>query len=133
MAVVFVATAIAQDRYGFVTFKTADGVEQSLPAMGLSITFKDGQLLAVNGGHSATIPLSDISSMFFSYTATGITAPEKNAVKVRVVDGKLQIDAPAGSRVSVFTPDGRLVGTENLTKGIYVVRVNEQTFKIVSE
>ncbi len=133
MAVVFVTTAVAQDRYEFVTFKTADGVEQSLPAMGLSITFKDGKLLAVNGEQSATIALSDISSMFFTYTATGIATPEKNAVKVRIVGGKLQIDAPAGSRVSVFTPDGRIVGTENLTKGIYVVRVNEQTFKVVSE
>ena len=40
--------AQAQD-YGYLTFRTADGTEQSIAAAGLKITFTDGKMLATAG------------------------------------------------------------------------------------
>ena len=41
-------------------------------------------------------------------------------------------DAPAGSRISVYTPDGRRVPTTGLSAGTYIVKINDQTFKILA-
>lgn len=133
-ALAFAATlgAAAQSR-DYLTFRKADGTEQSLPAVGLKLTFADGQVKAVNGQQSATFALADLRTMFFAQTATGITAAGQTATAAPViVGGRLVTNAPAGSRVSVFTADGRRADADNLPRGLYIVRIDGQTHKVMS-
>lgn len=118
----------------YLTFRTADGTEQSLTAVGLKLTFSDGQLVATGNGETTTFSLTDLSSMFFSQTATSIAGiTDANATKVDIVNGQLKVTAPAGSRISIHSLDGRQANSNNLPKGVYLVRVNNQTFKVLSE
>lgn len=118
----------------YLTFRTADGTEQSLTAVGLKLTFSDGQLVATGNGETTTFSLTDLSSMFFSQTATSIAGiTDANATKVDIVNGQLKVTAPAGSRISVHSLDGRQANSNNLPKGVYLVRVNNQTLKVLSE
>ncbi|MDO4929960.1 MAG: hypothetical protein Q4E59_02380 [Bacteroidales bacterium] len=119
----------------YLTFRTADGTEQSLTAVGLKLTFSDGQLVATGNDGTTTFSLTDLSSMFFSETVTGISnVSGASATKVRIVNGALKVTAPAGSTISVRTTDGRQVNKDQyLPKGMYIVRVNNQSFKVLSE
>ncbi len=117
----------------YITFRTANGTERSMTAVGTTITFKDGQITATNGADKATWSLSELSTMFFSSQATGIETATTQPVTVAIINGQLQVTAPNGSNISVYTADGRLVSGNNLTKGLYIVRVNQQTFKVLAK
>ncbi len=117
----------------YITFRTTNGTERSMTAVGTTITFKDGQITATNGADKATWSLNDLSTMFFSAQATSIESATIQPVAVAIINGQLQVTAPAGSSVSVYTADGRLISGNNLNKGIYIVRVNQQTFKVLAK
>ena len=70
--------------------------------------------------------------MFFSLTPTGISSVGNDDVKVGIVDGQLRVDAPAGSRIAVYAADGRLVEGRTLTRGLYIVKVNDKTYKLLA-
>lgn len=48
-----------------------------------------------------------------------------------VVDGKLQVNAPEGTKVDVYAVDGRKVNADNLVKGTYVVRIHNKSVKVL--
>ena len=101
----------------------------------LKITFANDNLMATNGTETFTAPVADMSKMFFSTTPTAVNtvAASDNGLHASIVNGQLKINAPAGSRVSVYSIDGREVGTAQLTKGTYLVRVNNQTLKVIAQ
>lgn len=55
--------------YQYLNVTKADASVESITAAGLKITFSDGNLVAVSGGESHTISLSEIASLQFSDTA----------------------------------------------------------------
>lgn len=101
----------------------------------LKITFANDNLVATNGTETFTAPVADMSKMFFSTTPTAVNTvvTDANGLHASVVNGRLKVNAPAGSRVSVYSIDGRQVGTAHLTKGTYLVRVNNQTLKVLAQ
>lgn len=101
----------------------------------LKITFANDNLVATNGTETFTAPVADMSKMFFSVTPTAVNtiAANANGLHASIVNGHLKVNAPAGSRVSVYSIDGRQVGTAHLTKGTYLVRVNNQTLKVIAQ
>ena len=121
--------------YDYLTLRTADGTEKSLGIDGLRITFADGKLNADNGRESASVPLADMSCMFFSLQTTGIGSQASlsdASLQVRIVGGRLITNAPAGSSIRVYGVDGRQVSTARLAAGTYIVNINGRTFKLLA-
>lgn len=129
------ATAASAQTYSYLTLQQQNGSETSLSIDGLKITFDNGNLVATNGSESTTIPLVNMQKLYFATQPTGIDGVEGTSatVSATIVGGRLQVNAPEGSAVSVYSIDGRQVGTENLSAGAYVVKVAGRTFKVLSK
>lgn len=123
---------VAAQSSDYLTFRDAKGSERSLSVDGLKITFEGGTLNATCATGEATFELSQLREMFFTATATGIAAATRDNTKVSIVGGRLRVDAPAGSRIAVFTADGRQVDGRELPRGLYIVKVNDKTHKVIA-
>lgn len=133
LCVLLASTSVTQARdFDYLTFLDANGSERSLPVDGLKITFADGKLHASAASKDVVFELSQLREMFFSLTPTGISSVGNDEVKVGIVDGQLRVDAPAGSHVAVYAADGRLVEGRTLTRGLYIVKVNDKTYKLLA-
>lgn len=133
--VISAISATAQT-YNYLTLQKTDGEEKSLTISGLKITFSDGNLVATNSTSSATIPLSQMQKMYFSSKATGIesAATSPSEINASIVNGRLQLNVPEGSQVQIYSIDGRKMSAEStFTKGVYVVRVGNQSIKILAQ
>lgn len=132
-ALLAAATACAQQQ-DYLTFRTASGAERSLPAVGLKMTFADGRLTAVSSAGQVVFALTELSSMYFSSTPTGIAAAGlPDAATVTVENGRLRVNAPAGTPVRVFGADGREVRSDALGRGLYIVRVGDKNYKVMAQ
>lgn len=127
-------TAAADNDY--MVFQKTNGEESSLNVDHLKITFADGAMNATDGKNSFSVALSDMNKMFFSANPTmGIeqaTTATSDEVSATIENGQLHVTAPAGSRVSVYSLDGRQVGTRYLAEGTYLVRINNTTLKVLA-
>lgn len=144
MLVLAASASLGAQTLGYLTVRTADGGERSLPIDGLKLTFEDGCLVARASEAVASYPLGDLDLMYFSAQPTAIASlsPEQAAPVYR--DGLLTVSAPAGTRVLLYSADGRLVsgfvketdGSESfapgLPSGVYVVSANGKTAKFLA-
>lgn len=132
MLLLGVATASAQS-YDYLVLQKANGNTVDLKVDGLKLTFEKGNLVAsYNDAAETTVSLADMAKMYFSTQATGIeNAAAADKAEVSVVNGKLQVNAPAGTKVDVYAVDGRKVNAGNLVKGTYVVRMNNKSVKVL--
>ena len=118
------ALAIAGD-YIYLTLRTANGRETPLVVDKLRLTVSNGQLVATNSDGSVTFPLSELRVMYFSNDASGISTDI--------------VSMPNDGAVEVYTTSGVLVGSyaslteakATMKRGIYVIKTNDKTFKIV--
>ena len=124
-------TASAQS-LDYITFRTVSGMEASLPVDGLKITFEGTQLHAVAQEQKADFNLMDMAMMFFSSTATAIDRVENVVENVSIVNGRMVVDVPEGTEIQVFGADGRRIGENSLLKGMYLVKVNGRTYKMMA-
>ncbi len=130
------ALTVSAQNYNFLTFQKSSGSETSLKADHVKITFEEGNLVATNGSETFSAPLSKMGKMFFSDTATSIETVETNAeaLTASIVNGQLRTNAPVGSRISVFSLDGRLLNAQTpISRGTYLVRINNTTLKVVAQ
>lgn len=109
--------------YTYLTLVEQDGTKTSLTAIGLSITFSDGNLVATNSitSESKTIPLSNFVSMNFSNnneSTTGINTIESDSFSISDADAIYDL---AGRQISSYAP---------LAKGIYIIKKGSVTRKI---
>lgn len=133
LSLLLASTLVTQARdFDYLTFLDVSGSERSVPVEGLKITFADGKLHASAASENVAFELSQLREMFFSLTPTGISSVGNDEVKVGIVDGQLRVDAPAGSRIAVYAADGRLVEGRTLTRGLYIVKVNDKTYKLLA-
>ena len=119
--IVSVALTNAAD-YHYLVFKSADGNSTSLSALGLTITFQDGNLVASDGTTQASFPLSELSSMYFSNTS-GIAT-----VSTARNDGLVTVYSATGACCGQFSSLGE--ARQQLQPGVYVMRMKDQTIKI---
>lgn len=107
--------------YTYLTIVEQDGTKTSLTAVGLTITFSDGNLVATNSttSESKTISLSNLASMNFS-TANETTTGIQN-VSIDIDDADTFIYDLSGRQI----PSGA-----SLTKGIYIIKKGSVTRKI---
>lgn len=109
--------------YTYLTLVEQDGTKTSLTAIGLTITFSDGNIVATNSAtsESKTISLSSFASMNFSNsneTTTGINAIEAESFGI-------------GDAEAVYDITGRQIpAATSLPKGIYIIKKGNTVRKI---
>lgn len=126
------ALGMSAQSLDYLTFRTAAGTEQSLPIDGLKMVIADGRLQISSPQAHLDFALAELNCFFFSAEPTAIRTVSDGQPGVSIVGGTLRTDAPAGSRISVYTPDGRRVPPTGLSAGTYIVKINDQTFKILA-
>ncbi len=119
LAAISITTHAAE--YTYLTIVEQDGTKTSLTAVGLTITFSDGNLVATNTttSESKTVSLSNLASMNFSTSNETTTGIQDISIDIQDTD------------TYIYDLSGRQIpsGT-SLTKGIYIIRKGSVTRKI---
>lgn len=131
------------ESYDYLVLRNSNGEQQSLSAMGLKITFRDGCLVAQPAdGEAVTVNLADMAAMHFSTEAvtavTGVTAQYGVRLQGRSIvfalpaNGQATVATPAGVTVAQFHAQGQVgqFATGQLPRGIYIVKTDSATTKI---
>ena len=131
------------DNYAYLTVGQ-DGGETSIEVSQISkITFDASNMIVhLSNGSQQELPLSSLSRMFFSETASqGISLMQAGQEKIKYEGGSLRLLLADGEKATIYNMKGEAVYTtnrssevtlDNLHKGIYIVRVGNETKKIMS-
>ena len=113
---VLLATLTAQaEGYTYLTFETTDGAKASVAVENLTLTISGTTLTA----GSQQFTLSNLSKMYFSTsdeTATGIEDINSTAIE---------------EATDIYDLQGHKVSKEQMKKGVYIVKTNSRTYKMV--
>ena len=113
---VLLATLTAQaEGYTYLTFETTDGAKASVYVENLTLTISGTTLTA----GSQQFTLSNLSKMYFSTsdeTATGIEEINSAAIE---------------EATDIYDLQGHKVSKEQMKKGVYIVKTNSRTYKMV--
>lgn len=104
--------SVQGENYSFLTFQTNDGTEYSIAVADLTISFKDGNMVASDG---TTLPLSALSKMYFS-TTSAIAELDGDTGNVIVFDSK-------GVRIGAYSSLSKAL--DALGKGMFVIQDKE--------
>ena len=114
MALVGALTVQAED-YPYLTFETTDGAKASVPVSSLTLTISGTTLTA--GSQSFT--LSNLSKMYFSTSDETVTGIEEIT------------SATLDEASSIYDLQGHKVSKEQMRKGVYIVKTNNRTYKMI--
>ena len=113
---VLVATLTVQaEGYTYLTFETTEGAKASVSVENLTLTINGTTLTA----GSQQFTLSNLSKMYFSTsdeTATGIEEINSAAIE---------------EATDIYDLQGHKVSKEQMKKGVYIVKTNSRTYKMV--
>ena len=113
---VLLATLTTQaEGYTYLTFETTDGAKASVAVENLTLTISGTTLTA----GSQQFTLSNLSKMYFSTsdeTATGIEEINSAAIE---------------EATDIYDLQGHKVSKEQMKKGVYIVKTNSRTYKMV--
>lgn len=116
----------------YLTLRMADGTECSVPSSGLTLTFGNGQMTVRSAQGTTNYALTSLAQMWFAATPTAISSLSGSNAGIRIVGGQVVATGIAQADIRVFTPDGREVGQSGLTRGLYIVRTPQQTYKVTA-
>ena len=106
----------AEDSYTYLTFETTDGAKVSVSVSSLPVTINlDNSTLAIG---NETFALADLSKMYFSTQSETTGIQEINSAT---------IDEAA----DIYDLQGHKVTKAQMKKGVYIVKSNSKTYKIV--
>jgi hypothetical protein len=114
MTLVGALTVQADEAYAYLTFETTDGARVSVPVSSLTLTVSGTTLTA--GSQSFT--LSNLSKMYFS------NVDETTAIESITSE---TLDEAA----DIYDLQGHKVTKAQMKKGVYIVKTNSKTYKIV--
>ena len=138
-AALFSLTCLADDYYLNVI---ANATDSYATASLKKITFENGNVVVTtSNGTSTSYAISSISQMYFSSTSAGIgtistdsnIAWDGTTLSLNGLKGKVQVYQPSGALVASESADAEHINLSRLSKGVYVVNVNGQSFKIVKK
>lgn len=144
LAAIMVAGAIQASSYDYLALRQTDGTVTTLACEGLCITFADGKLVATQGSQTTSLDLSSLNAMYF--TSQGVTAIESASTAstaVKVSGRSVLVTANEGAEASLYRLDGVKIGSlvasgsgaetlgSNLQGGVYIVKVDGKTTKII--
>ena len=116
-------TAQAAD-YQYLTIEKNDGTQQSLTAVGLTISYSATAMTATNGSETTTIALSELNRMYFSNTKDATAISDISSLQQ---DEEATIYDLSGRQIA----EGRLSTVKPLLrKGVYLVKQQGKTIKI---
>ena len=116
MALVGALTAQADD-YAYLTFETTDGAKASVAVESLTLTIS-GTILTAG---SQQFTLSNLAKMYFSNT-------DETATGIETIDnGQLTMDNSA----EIYDIQGHKVSKSAMRKGVYIVKTNSKTYKMI--
>ena len=111
-----VGTLTAQaEEYSYLTFETTDGAKASVSVSDLTLTISGTTLTA--GTQSFT--LSNLSKMYFSTTDESTTGIEEIT------------SATLDEATDIYDLQGHKVTKDQMRKGVYIVKTNSRTYKMV--
>lgn len=137
-------TATAQDQQ--VVVNLMDGTAQTIPMDEMGIfTFSEGSVLAKTKKQSLTWLMDNVRSIKFQNLITGIDAIAGEGSRLTLRHSNRQLTAEGlngtanaavytvnGQQVMSLTGwNGQAVSTEQLAKGVYVLRVGNESIKFV--
>ena len=106
----------ADDNYTYLTFETTDGAKVSVSVSSLPVTINlDNSTLAIG---NETFALADLSKMYFSTQSETTGIQEISSAT---------IDEAA----DIYDLQGHKVTKAQMKKGVYIVKTNSKTYKIV--
>ena len=110
-------TAQAND-FTYLTFETTDGTKTSVDVSSLPVTINlDNSTLTIG---NQTFALADLSKMYFS------TQSETTGIET-IDNGQWTMDNSA----EFYDLQGHKVTKAQMKKGVYIVKTNSKTYKIV--
>ncbi len=113
---VFVGTLTAQaGDYTYLTFETTDGAKASVAVEGLTLSISGTTLTA----GMKTFTLSNLSKMYFSTSDESTTGIE--TVSIETLD----------EATDIYDLQGHKITKEQMRKGVYIVKTESMTYKIV--
>ena len=135
------ATMMADD-YTYLTV-TQTGGETSFTVSDIQkITFDSTHMLiSLSDGTTQSLPLSDLSKMFFSNSQSAIWSTETSQSKISVSQGVIRALVARGESVTIYNLKGEAVFTSNtdadidlksFAKGIYIVKVGTESMKLMN-
>ena len=108
----------AEDTYTYLTFETTDGSKTSVDVSSLPVTINlDNSTLTIGND---TFALADLSKMYFS------TQSETTGIET-IDNGQSTMDNSA----EFYDLQGHKVTKAQMKKGVYIVKTNSKTDKIV--
>lgn len=106
----------AEDSYTYLTFETTDGAKVSVSVSSQPVTINlDNSTLAIG---NETFALANLSKMYFSTQSETTGIQEINSAT---------IDEAA----DIYDLQGHKVTKAQMKKGVYIVKTNSKTYKIV--
>ena len=116
---ILAGTLTAQaDGYTYLTLETTDGTKTSVDVSSLPVTINlDNATLTIG---SQTFALADLSKMYFS------TQSETTGIET-IDNGQWTMDNSA----EFYDLQGHKVTKAQMKKGVYIVKTNSKTYKIV--
>ena len=106
----------AEDSYTYLTFETTDGAKVSVSVSSQPVTINlDNSTLAIG---NETFALADLSKMYFSTQSETTGIQEISSAT---------IDEAA----DIYDLQGHKVTKAQMKKGVYIVKTNSNTYKIV--
>ena len=118
-AFALLGTAAMADDFHYLTFETTDGAKASVEISALSMTIDGTTLVAGN----QTFPLSNLSKMYFS-----VSDETTSSTGIRQLDNlNLQ------EILAIYDLQGHKIDKEQMKKGVYIVKTQGGTYKIVSK
>ena len=110
------ALTVQAEEYAYLTFETTDGAKASVDVSSLPVTINlDNSTLAIG---NETFALADLSKMYFSTQSETTGIQEINSAT---------IDEAA----DIYDLQGHKVTKAQMKKGVYIVKTNSKTYKIV--
>ena len=116
MALVGALAVQAEETYTYLTFETTDGTKASVDVSSLPVTINLDNSTLIIGNQS--FALADLSMMYFS------TQSETTGIE-EISSATIDDDAV------FYDLQGHKVSKAQMKKGVYIVKTNRKTFKIV--
>jgi hypothetical protein len=104
------------DNYAYLTFETTDGAKASVSVEGLTLTIS-GTTLTVG---SQSFTLTNLSKMYFSTTDETGTTDISEVMK-----------ADLDEATEIYDLQGHKVSKDQMRRGVYIVKTNSRTYKMV--
>lgn len=116
-----VLAAKASD-FKYLVLEKSDGTTVSLEAVGLTMTFQDGNLVT---GDGTTVSLESLQRMFFS---NDVTPSAIETVAADQNDGEVEVYSMGGAFVGRF--GSAASARRSLSRGVYLLKSGGKTVKI---